>query len=159
MPKVKRSEIKSFLNTGTVAVPVWSLLGDGIVSAAINYNPQTSDETYIHEDSGTVEVESYKPNMPIEATAVNTNAAFEFIDNLRKTRAVLDAAHSEIVNVWLYETPTSGAYPAERQTVSIQIDDFGGDGGQAAKINFTINYLGNPVAGTFNPTTLAFTAS
>lgn len=159
MPKIKRSEVKTFLNTGTTTVPVWSLLGDGIVSAAIAYNPQTTDETYIHQDSGTVEVDSYKPNMPIEATAVNTDAAFEFVDALRKARAVLDDAHSEIVNVWLYETAVGGAYPAERQAVSIQIDDFGGDGGQAAKINFTINYLGDPVAGTFNPTTLAFTAT
>lgn len=56
MPKVKRSQLKTFLNTGTVAVPVWSLLGDGIVSAAINYNPQTSDETYIHEDLSLIHI-------------------------------------------------------------------------------------------------------
>lgn len=157
--KIKRSQVKTFLNTGTVAVPVWSLLGDGITTGAINYNPQTVDEVYIHQDSGVTEVESYKPTMPIEASAIKGDPAFDFVDTLRKNRAVLAASHSEIVNVWLYETETAGAYPAERQTVGIQIDDFGGDGGTTTKINFTINFQGDPVLGTFNPTTKAFTAA
>lgn len=159
MPKVKRSEFRTFLNTGTTATPVWSLLGDGITSAAINYNPQTTEEVYIHQDSGTTEIESYRPTMPVEAKAVSGDDAFDYIDNLRKSRAVLDDAKSEIVNVWLYEAPVSGAYPAERQPVSVQIDDFGGEGGQTAVINFTINYLGDPTPGTFNPTTGTFTAT
>lgn len=157
--KVKRSQFRTFLNTGTLVTPVWSLIGDGVVTGTINYNPQTTEEVYIHQDSGSTSVEAYKPVMPIEATAINGNADFEFIDNLRKTRAVLTAAETEIVNVWMYETPTEGAYPAERQAVSIQIDDFGGDGGVATKINYTINFKGDAVLGTFNPTTLAFVAS
>jgi hypothetical protein len=157
--KVKRSQFRTFLNTGTTVSPTWSLIGEGVTTGAITYNPQTVDEVYIHQDSGNTEVESYKPTMAIEATAIKGDAAFDFVDTLRKGRKILDAAHSEIVNVWLYETPVASAYPAERQAVSIQVDDFGGDGGTSAKINFTINYLGDPVAGTFNPTTLAFTAS
>lgn len=157
--KVKRSQFRTFLNTGTLVTPTWSLIGDGVTTGTINYNPQTSEEVYIHQDSGSTLVESYKPVMPIESVAINGNADFEYIDNLRKTRAVLSAAETEIVNVWMYETATGGAYPAEKQAVSIQIDDFGGDGGVPAKINYTINYLGDPVVGTFNPSTLAFTAS
>jgi hypothetical protein len=156
---VKRSEFKTFLNTGTLVTPVWSLIGDGVTAGSIAYNPQTAEEVYIHQDSGSTQIESYKPTMAIEATAKNGDAAFEFIDNLRKTRAVLSSAETEIVNVWLYETPTTGAYPAEKQSVAIQIDEFGGEGGQSAKINYTINFLGDPVVGTFNPTTSAFVAS
>jgi hypothetical protein len=154
---VKRSAFKTFMNTGTTETPVWSLLGDGVTSGAINYNPQTLEETYIHQDNGSTEVESYKPTLPIEATAKAGDPVFDFVDALRQSRAVLDAARAEIVNVWLYETPTAGEYPAEKQTVSIQIDDFGGDGGSNAKINYTINFIGDPTLGTFNPTTSTFT--
>ncbi|MFM8321001.1 MAG: phage tail tube protein [Chloroflexota bacterium] len=156
---VKRSQFKTFLNTGTTQTPIWSLIGDGVTSAVIQYNPQTTEEVYIHQDSGSVEIDAYKPTMPIEAKALNGDAVFEFVDALRKARAVGSAAYAEVVNVWLYETPTTGAYPAEKQSVSIQVEDFGGEGGQPAKINFTINFRGDPTAGTFNPTTLAFTAS
>jgi hypothetical protein len=156
---VKRSEFATYLNIGTIAVPDWALLGDGITAASINYNPQTSEETYIHQDTGTTEIESYKPTMPIEATCKDGDDAWEYLDTMRKARAVLDDAVTEIVNVWLYETPTTGAYPAEKQGVSIQFDEFGGDGGASNKMSFTINYQGDPVVGTFNPTTLAWTAS
>lgn len=157
MPKIKRSQIKTFLNTGTIAVPIWSLVGDGVVSMRINYNPKTLEETYISEDSANISVESYSPTAPIEMTALNGNATFEYIDSLRKGRSVLGDVETEIVNVWLYKTPYSGQYAAERQRVSIQIDDFGGEGGSAAKENYTINFIGDSVQGTFKPTTLVFT--
>jgi hypothetical protein len=157
--KIKRSEVKSFLNTTPLSTATYKLIGDGVTTGTINYNPKTSEETYIHEDSATIAVESYAPTMPIEATAKNGDYVFEFIDALRKSRAVLNNAETDIVNVWLYETGGPTAYPAEKQTVSIQIDDFGGDGGVAAKINYTINFIGNPVLGTFNSGTSVFTAS
>lgn len=157
--KVKRSQVQTFLNTTPAASATYKLLGDGVVSGKINYNPKTSEETYVHEDTATIAVESYAPTLPVEMTAMNGDDVFEFIDNLRKTRAVLGDAETDIVNVWMYETGGPTAYPAEKQDVSIQIDDFGGDGGQAAKINFTINFVGTPVAGTFNASTSAFTPS
>ena len=159
MAKIKRSQVQSFLNTTPLAAATYSLIGDGVVTGTINYNPQTTEETYVHEDSATITVESYAPSMPVEATAVSGDAVFEFIDGLRRDRAVLSDAETDIVNVWMYESGGPTAYPAEKQTVSIQIDDFGGDGGQAVKINYTINFVGAPVAGTFNATTKAFTAS
>lgn len=157
--KVKRSQFKTFLNTTPLAAATYKLIGDGVSTGTINYNPETSTETYIHEDSATTNLEKYAPNMPVEMTAVNGDDVFEFVDNLRKTRAVLDAAKTDIVNVWLYETPTAGAYPAEKQNVSIQVDSFGGDGGVSAKLNYTINYLGDRINGTYNPTTNVFTAT
>ena len=43
------------------------------------------------------------------------------------------------------------------RSVSIQVDSFGGDGGTAVKLNYTVNFIGDPVVGTFNPTTKVFT--
>lgn len=154
--KIKRSEFKTFIDTTPAGSPTWSLLGDGVTTGEVAYNPETVNETYIHQDAANTFVEKYAPNMPIEATAMKGDPVFAFVDNLRKTRAVLAAAETEVVNVWLYETPVAGAYPAEKQAVSIQVDTFGGEGGTSSKINFTINYLGDPVVGTFNPTTSIF---
>lgn len=158
--KIKRSLVKTFLNTGTLVSPVWSLIGTGVPEGKIEYNPKTSEEIYVHEETATIDVESYAPGMPVEAVAVNGDAVFEFIDAIRKTRATLDDAQTEIVNVWLYETAALGYYLAEKQLVNIQIDDFGGEGGQPAKISYTITYVGDPTFGQFNPTpTAAFVAN
>jgi len=156
---VKRSKFQTFLNIEPGGTADYALIGDGVTTGTVNYNPQTSEETYIHQDSGTTEVESYRPQLPVEATCKKGDEVFDFVDGLRKSRAVLDDAKTDIVMVYLYETETSGAWPAEKQAVSIAIDSYGGDGGASNKINYTINFIGDSVAGTFNPTTSAFTPS
>lgn len=85
---------------------------------------------------------------------------FEFVNGLRRSRAVLDDACTSIVNVDLYDpvTGSDGSYVAEKQDVSIQIDSYGGAGGESLKIEYTINYRGDPVKGTFAVATKAFTA-
>lgn len=157
MAKVKRSQLRHFLKTAT-GPDVWSLVGPGVITALINYNPEVTTETYIHEDVANIDVERYAPTMPIEATAINGDAVFEFVDNLRRTMAVLSDAETEMITVDLYETPVSGdQYPALKQTVSIQVDSFGGDGGASAKINYTINFKGAAVDGTYDLSASTFT--
>lgn len=156
--KVKRSKLAIFLDTsGGEETAEWALIGNGVTEQTITYNPTTSDEVYIHQDSGTVDVESYKPNIPTPMTAIKGDPVFDYVDGLRKTRAIGADARTKICIVYLYETETTGAYPAEQNDCSIQIDDFGGAGGESAKINFTINLIGDAVVGTFNPTTKSFT--
>jgi hypothetical protein len=158
--KIKRSLVKSFLNTGTLVAPVWSLIADGVTTGKIGYSPKTTEETYIDADNSTISVDAYGPTLPIEATAKASDAVFEYLDTMRKARSIGSDAESEVVNVWLYKTPALGYYLAEKQSCSIKIDDFGGDGGVAAKMNYTINFIGDPVMGEFNPTpTAAFVAA
>ena len=151
MAKIKRSQFKSFLNTGTVGTPVWSLISAGIPEAEVAMNPKTSD-------NATISVESYAPTMAIEATAIAGDAVFDWIDATRQGRDVLEDAETEIVNVWLFETPALGYYAAEKVAVSVQVDKFGGPGNTSAKIGYTINYVGDPVKGGFSPTGSEFVA-
>jgi len=155
MAKVKRSEFATYMDV-TPSTEVYKLVGVGVVSAEISYNPNVVSETFIHENNANSEVEGYAPTMPLEAVCVNGDDIFEFIDELRKTRAILDDAHTSIVNVWLYETPAGTVYPAEQQDVTISIDSFGGDGGAATRINYTIHYRGDPVDGDFDTSDSSF---
>jgi|ERR1035437_1676477 hypothetical protein len=157
--KIKRSSFKTFLRVGSVGTPAWALIADGMVDASIDYGPKTTEETYIDADSATISLDSYAPKFPISGTAKFGDVVFGFIDNLRKTRAVLGDAETDIVNVWLYKTPANGYYAAEKQAVSIQLDKFGGKGGDAAGIDYTINFLGDHAKGIFKPAaTAAFAA-
>lgn len=153
---IKRSLVRTLLNTGTIAAPTWSIIGDGVTDARVEYNPKVTEETYIHQDGATKSVDSYSPTLPISSITINGDAVFEFIDALRKSFALLDDAVTEIVNVWLYETAYQGYYVAERQPVAIQIDGFGGPGGSPNLINYTLLYAGDVILGSFHPTDLAF---
>lgn len=159
MAKIKRSQVMTFLNTTPASTATYNLIGEGVTTGMIAYNPQVEEETYIHQDSATITIESYSPKLSLEASAINGDAVFEFLDTLRINRAVLADAETDIVNVWAYETGGPTAYPAEKQNVSIQIDEFGGEGGASVKINYTLNFIGDPIKGTFNATTKVFTAT
>lgn len=153
MAKVKRSLFRSFLNVGTLVSPDWALIGAGVTSGSIGYNPKVEEVTYIHEDSATITVESYAPKFPLETIAIAGDDVYDYVDALRKSRGVLSSAETEVTNVWMYRTPISGYYEAEKQACSVQLDEFGGDGGATAKVNYTVNFVGEPVSGRFNPTT------
>lgn len=157
MAKIKRSQFWLFIDTTPASTPTWVKLGPGVTSGIVNYNPEVTTETYIHEDTATTLVERYAPSVPVEASCINTDAIFEFIDNLRRTRATLTDAETDILLVYGYETPvTTDQYPAELQPVSIQIDSFGGEGGVANKINFTIGFRGAATTGLYDVSTNAF---
>lgn len=157
--KVKRSKLAVFMNVAPGGAGTYAIMGDGITEQTIGYNPQAEEEIYVHQDSGVTDTTSYKPTIPTPQTAYVGDPVFDFVDGLRQERAVLGDCRTDIVIVYLYETATAGAYPAERQNVGIQIDDFGGAGGETLKINYTLNFQGDPEKGTFDPTTKMFTKS
>ena len=157
--KIKRSQFKTFINTTPLSSDTWSLLGDGVKTSKIAYNPKITDETYVSDDNATISVDSYAPKMAVSQIAKYGDAVFNFIDGLRQAHAITEAAQTYTVDVWMYQAGGPAAYPATKQQVAIQIDDFGGDGGVPAEINYTINYIGAPIPGTFNSNTLAFTPS
>lgn len=160
--KIARSNFMTFLDTTPSSSPTYELLGDGVTEAAINYNPSTSTEQYITENSGRTTLDSYAPTMPVDATAKLGDPIFAYIDGLRKDRAILDDPLTTLVNVWKYEDAIDLydlVYPAEQQPVIVAINTFGGAANVPNRISFSLNYNGDPVVGTFNISTKVFTAT
>lgn len=158
--KIKRSLFATFLDVDP-GYEDWALVGDGVTTATIEYNPEISEEVYIHQDSASVEIERYGARMPLEAVAVLGDDVFDYVDGLRISQAVLNAAHTQAVNVWLYK-PVDGkqnTYEAELRDATISIESFGGDGGVANRINYTVHYRGDPVQGKFDTDALTFAAN
>lgn len=154
----KRSAFLLFLNTAPKSTADYALVGDGVTELSIAYNPQTSTEQYIHQDTATTEMTGYQPNAPVTAQVVKGDKAFEYINDMRKRLPIGSDAHTDIVMVDVFEVPTSGAYPATKQPVSIQIDSYGGAASDPLSIGYTINWRGGGESGTFNPSTMAFTS-
>jgi hypothetical protein len=154
--RIKRSQFATYLNTGTIAVPVWTLMGDGITNLKESLNPKISSETYVTDNQATISVDSYAPTAPVIATAKAAETIFEYVRALRDAKAILADCETQIVNVEIFEGSTYNSYPAVLQNCAIQVDEFSGEGGVKMNQNFTIDFQGEAVAGTFNPTDLAF---
>ena len=149
--KIKRSKFALFINTTPLSTATYKLIGTGFTTASINYNPEITKEAYINQDNKTATLENYSPEIPIEGQAINEEAVFEFIDNLRRTRAAGTLAETDILMVYLYETPvTTDQYPAEKQPVAIAIDNYGGDGAVTLRHGFTIHFKGDPTLGLYD---------
>ena len=99
--KLKRSLLMTYIDV-VPDTEDYELLGEGVVSGKINYNPDVLEETYVSEDSANISVEGYGPTMPVEATCIGGDAVFDFIDSLRVSRAILADAETTLVNVWAY---------------------------------------------------------
>lgn len=154
----KRSAFLLFLNTAKPeAEAKYALVGDGVTELTVSYNPQTTTEQFIHQDVATTEITGYQPSAPVTAQAVKGDAAFDYVNALRKALPVLGDACTDVVMFDAFDTAgEDGAYPAQRQPVSIQIDSYGGAASDPLSIGYTINWRGVAVEGTFDPSTKVF---
>lgn len=144
--KIKRHMLAHFLNTGTVSEPVWSRINKGVTELTTSYNPEVTTEKYIGDENASNSIDSYAPNTPVSMTAFKDEPVFEFVDNIRKTRATGEECRTQLLSVNVYETEGTNAYYAEKQDVMIQVDSFGGETNVA--IEYTMLYDGDPVQGT-----------
>lgn len=155
----KRSAFLLFINTNPKETTAdYALVGEGVTELTVSYNPQTNTEQYIHQDTANTELTGYQPNAPVTAQVVKGDPAFEFVNALRRKLPIGSDAHTDIVLVDVFETPTGGAYAASRQPVSIQIDSYGGAASDPLSISYTVNWRGSGTDGTFDPDTRTFTA-
>ena len=83
---------------------------------------------------------------------------FERLQEIIDGDLVLDELKAEVVDVKLWEADETGAYPAVKEAVFLEVTSYGGDT-TGYQIPFTIHYTGEKVKGTFNVTTKTFTAA
>jgi hypothetical protein len=148
-----------YVNTTPAATASYNIAGKGVADATIAYNPQTTTEQDVVSATANTDLTGYQPTLPMSQKFAADDPVYLFIDGLRMNRSVLADAETDIILVDTFKTAVSGAYPAEKQKVSVQVDDYGGAASDPLTISYTFNFKGDAVKGTFNPTTKAFTAA
>lgn len=158
--KIKRSLQATFLNiTPEAETPMWAIVGKGVEDMSIAYNPQVETKQDVTQDSADSEVTGYQPNIPVTQTAKKGDEVYDYINELRRKRATFEDCKTQLLLVDLYEGDEEAGYAAEKQDVAIQIDSYGGAGSSPLSIGYTLNFAGDSVEGTFDPSTKTFTAS
>lgn len=145
----KRSAFLLFINTAPSTEASYALVGEGVTELSISYNPQTTTEQYIHQDTATTEITGYQPNAPVTAQVVKDDPAFKFINDIRKKLSVMSDAYTDVCLVDVFEEKKANGYPCIKQPVSIQIDSYGGAASDPLSIGYTINWRGSGEEGYF----------
>lgn len=159
MAKIERKFLAHFINPSASSSSSASFirLGKDLeeysaeLSAEVEKKKNILGETSImvtsYEKSGTVEPYYAEKGDPL----------FDRLQEIIDTSAVLDACNAEVVEVKMWEAESSGAYPAVKEKVVIEITSYGGDN-TGYQIPFNIHYTGEKEVGTFNIATKTFTA-
>lgn len=148
--KIKRPLIAHFLDTSQAeaySAAEWARVGVNVTDASVEYNPQTETEQDIVSNSASTDVTGYQPTMPVSQKCTKGDPVFDFITKLRRARATMGDAHTWALNVDLWDVTEETKYAAEVQEVTIQVDTYGGAGGEAPVQEYTINYVGDPIPG------------
>ena len=149
LQKINRDEWVEFLNTTPSGdKPTWAIVGVGITDKSTDYNAEKTEEKWIIHRNKNVSVDSYGLTSGVEQTAYKGDEVFEFIDEIRyrlKTGSSAETTLLEIDKYSVKDEETTPTYRARLWTVAIEVGSHGGD---TAKINYTINYTGDPTFGT-----------
>lgn len=158
MEKIKRPLIAHFLDTtqaATYADAEWARVGINVTEASTEYNPQTETSQDIVSESASTDLTGYQPSMAVSQQCTKGDPVFELITKLRRNRATMADSYSWMLNVDLWDKTgdsTSATYAAEVQRVSIQVNTYGGAGGEAPVQEYTVNFVGDPIQGTVTMT-------
>lgn len=158
MAIIKRADRQHYINTGTAAQPVWTLIGEGFTSFTESKNPVSYQRRYIHEITKRTDVTGYAPVIDYEFEVYGGNPAIEKIRAITDHELVGEEARVEILCADLFdETETSGVYRAVKRSYSV-IPDECGDGTDALVYTGTMKAVGDIIAGSFVKSTGTFTA-
>lgn len=147
--KIKRSEFAAFINTTPGSDATYVRMGKGITGQTVAYNPTVNTEQYINEDSATNSIDAYAPSINTPQTCYAGEPVFEYVDGLRRARAIGSAAETDIVLVYIYsKSAETNTYNAEKNKCTISIEEFGGDAGNPVSLTYTVSLNGDPEIGT-----------
>lgn len=120
---------------------------------------QTSSKKYINDKSTTSSITSYEGTHPFTADQIMSQAVIKDLVSIGKLRKTGADAERELVRVDLDE-PVEGSvntFAARKFTVAAEISSFADNDGEL-QVEGTLHDKGDPVVGTFNTQTKAFTA-
>ena len=159
MAKIERKYLAHFINA---AAPGDEAAYERLGKDLEEYSPEMSAEVETKKNilgETSILISSYEKTGSVEPFyAEKESALFTRLQAIIDGNLVLDDLKTDVVEVKLWEAESTGAYPAIKEEVYIEVTGYGGDT-TGYQIPFTLHYTGVKTAGTFNPSTKTFTAN
>lgn len=158
--KIDRKYMAHYIDAGSLCgglTPKYERLGKDLEEYNIELNPDTETSKNILGES-TFKHNGYEVSSDADPFYADTTSdLFKALQKIVDERLKDDSLKTKAVEVHLWTEESSGAYEAYQQECYVVPTSYGGDT-SGYQIPFTVNYVGERVKGTFNPTTKAFTA-
>lgn len=148
---VSRSEMRSYMNTGTTAAPAFAMIGEGFTSLSEAKNPKEYSRQYVHERTERTDVVGYAPAISYSVDIYTNNPVIKKIRDVTDQELIGTDAQVEIVTAEHFGDAAvdETALTAYKRTYAI-IPDAKGDGTEALVYTGTFKAVGDIVKGKFN---------
>ena len=159
MAKIERKYMAHYINAAKSGEEAFfERLGQDLEEFSPELSAQVETKKNILGQSSVL-ISGYEKTAAVEPFyAQSGSKLFERLQEIIDGDLVLDELKAEVVDVKLWEADETGAYPAVKEAVFLEVTSYGGDT-TGYQIPFTIHYTGEKVKGTFNVTTKTFTAA
>lgn len=158
MNKVIRYMIADYLNTGTSGSESYSLMNAGFTALDENPSAKVENTPYIGDRTSSGSITGYETVFPFDTQLISDEAAVAFIYAIGRNQKTGQDAETDYVRVDLFGAAEgSGAYPARKFRVAIEVSGITGEGTNIVKMAGNLHQVGNFIEGTFDPTTKKFT--
>ena len=136
--------------------PVWWRLGADLEEFNVELNPDTESGKNILGET-TFKHNGYEVSAEADPYYANTDdAIFAKLQEIVDGRLTGDACKTSSLEVHLWEGNEGEGFAAYKQDCYVIPTSYGGDT-SGYQIPFTVNYVGERVKGTYNPTNKEFT--
>ena len=157
MARIARKLVQDFINCAPESTAKYEVLGTDLEELSVEFSADIEKKKNILGEES-ISLRGYEKEASVDPFIADSESdLFKFLQDIIDNEKVLDDVKTDVVRVKLYETVTSGAYPATKEEVYIEVVSAGGDT-TGYQIPFNIHYTGIRTEGTFNPTTNSFTA-
>lgn len=161
--QILRWAVGDYLNTGTTAAPVWSLMGLGFTQLDENLNAVVDEKAYINDKASTKNITGYGATFPFTADVYSDDEAIADLNKIADDQATGSAAIREYIRTkFLVDNtgePITTTVDARKFNVAVEVSSRTGGGTEAYVIAGNLHQRGGFVAGTFNLSTKTFTAA
>ena len=159
MAKIERKYMAHFINAAKSGEEaVFERLGQDLEEFSPELSAQVETKKNILGQSSVL-ISGYEKTAAVEPFyAQSGSQLFNRLQEIIDGDLVLDELKAEVVDVKLWEADETGAYPAVKEAVYLEVTSYGGDT-TGYQIPFTIHYTGEKVKGSFNVSTKTFTAA
>ena len=161
MAKIERKYMAHLLNASfgqAAGTASYERLGQDLEEYSAEMNAQVDTINNILGQKS-IKISSYDKSGSVEPYYADKDSPlFEKLQEIIDGDLLLDDLKTDIVEVHLWETEQSGAFPAVKEECYIEITSYGGDT-TGYQIPFNVHYTGVKTKGTFNVQTKTFTAA
>ena len=157
--KIKRKFMAHFINAAlpSASQAKYERLGKDLEEYNVEMNANVEAKNNINGETS-VTLDSYQLQASVEPYyAEQGSELFDRLQGIIDERQTLDDLKTDVLEVHLWESASSGSYTAYKEEAIIEVSSYGGDA-TGYQIPFNIHYTGVRTKGSFNVSTKTFTA-